>query len=409
MKVLTAASTQNLQEITLVWNDRCNFPPQTQLPKLETLRLWLQNNYRDFSSYSLDSITPYTSITRLMLHNSTDGASMFLEHYLHSVSFPNLRILNLREVFAHNVDWIFDFVQRHSTLFEVNLELGEDSVRFESVVKLIQEMEDGWLEGDYLDAHLPHFLKLLAHFPDLEELRVSSCNPQREIIWSTFMVSCFLLLSFQLNISCQNDITNSLSHFSCLRNLAIHWLLDDLEWEDEIAEERVWTPFLDEVSPPYDISNQEIRDYNLENIEGILKNAGLEQNVWKAPEWPDNLNERLDEEDEHLALRAWKALHETSVRSHMHALAKRCPMLEEIEWYLRWSSFDEIVRWKWRVVRGKDGSASMLTDELSWPGHLGGDPQPMLMLVGEELKYAKRSGQGRWRQRPIRFNRRYER
>lgn len=123
---------------------------------------------------------------------------------------------------------------------------------------------------------------------------------------------------------------------------------------------------------------------------------GVEDNIRSVLEKAGYTIKDLDEEEDDIAVRAWRELHEWDVRVNMNALAEGCPLLEEIEWYPRWQPNDDCVRWQWQVVRNKDGTVATLREELAWPGCLGGDPQPMLMLVGEELEYAKRSSQGRW-------------
>ncbi|KAF7793381.1 hypothetical protein EIP86_004493 [Pleurotus ostreatoroseus] len=462
MEVLTAASTQNLKSISLVWNGNCGFVPQAQVPKLETLRLWIQIQ-RDNDTQLLNDLEsvitmPYTSLTRLMLYNESDNGSHFIFHHLHSVQFPNLRALNVQEPFEDEVDWIFDFIQRHSTLLEVNLDLERASICFESIVKLVHgtgtwmlpsnappgtridqvsrsdtsqapdafdmhgyevythkfafcrrplsseamewrsafgsnhrryaltalaiDMEDGESHEGYFVSDLPLFVNLLAHFPELEQLRVSSCSGQKTDDFHTLM----------------NDLIRALKRFPGLRKLAFHWLAEASEWDDAdiVVPQRPLIAFIDDVCPPCRLQNKSIKEYDSQDIYEVFMGEGIEDNIRSVLERAGYTVKDLDEEEDDIAVRAWRELHEWDVRVHMEALAKGCPLLEEIEWYPRWQPNDDCVRWQWQVVRNKDGTLATLREELAWPGCLGGDPQPMLMLVGEELEYAKRSSQGRW-------------
>ncbi|KAJ3541089.1 hypothetical protein NM688_g6134 [Phlebia brevispora] len=141
MRLLTAASSQKLKELTISWHDRHGFVSQSSLPQLDTLRLYLKDPP---SLHPINEpfrqptpLAPYTSITRLMLHETTYDASKFVQYYLEKAHFPNLRVLNLQEVMTSG-NRTFDFIQRHPTLLEVNVSIDSVRVRFESVHKLIE-------------------------------------------------------------------------------------------------------------------------------------------------------------------------------------------------------------------------------------------------------------------------------
>ena len=132
---------RELRNLTLVWSDLCSFDDLGTLSQVWTLRLYLVLSPPSRCEILLVSpvggISPCSSITTLALVNCS-GHSKIIGQCL-ALSFPRLRVLRLEKLTAP-VPLAYDFIQRHSTLLEVNVHFAcfiSGSLRLEALLKLI--------------------------------------------------------------------------------------------------------------------------------------------------------------------------------------------------------------------------------------------------------------------------------
>ncbi|EKM48716.1 uncharacterized protein PHACADRAFT_202488, partial [Phanerochaete carnosa HHB-10118-sp] len=134
-----SASSSGLRNLVLLW--RCNllFPEIGPFPKLKTLRLFMVDVDRNGTLRPSPPIGTYGSLRTLAIHELYSFEA--IERCCRGLSFPNLRVLKLTYV-EGQPSIIYDFVQRHSTLLEVNICFSNtwdeaSPLRLEALLKLI--------------------------------------------------------------------------------------------------------------------------------------------------------------------------------------------------------------------------------------------------------------------------------
>lgn len=137
-EVLSAFSP-GLRNLVLLW--RCNllFPEIDPFPELETLRLFMVDVDRNSTPRPSPPIGSYSSLRTLAIHELYDFQA--IERCCRGLSFPKLRVLKLTDV-EGQPSIIYDFIQRHSTLLEVNIRFSStwdeaSPLRLEALLKLI--------------------------------------------------------------------------------------------------------------------------------------------------------------------------------------------------------------------------------------------------------------------------------
>lgn len=105
----------------------------------------------------------------------------------------------------------------------------------------------------------------------------------------------------------------------------------------------------------------------------------------------------LDENDDTLVMRAWRAHNEKLIARLVRYIAGRCPCLDEFDWWLQqWSDkvdmADQLchVCWHWKIKRNATRNPVAVLGTLAWERHEPGCT-PLPMAVGSELQYALKS------------------
>lgn len=138
---------KGLYRLTMPYMCSRLFPPVDQFPRLNSLRLFLSPKFTldDFPGCSCGNcIYPHTSLAQ-GIHTTISRLSVeqsFKAQWPASIwktlEFPNLRVLNLQGLGETCVYPVYSFVQRHSTLLEVNLAFQDTALRLEGLIKLIE-------------------------------------------------------------------------------------------------------------------------------------------------------------------------------------------------------------------------------------------------------------------------------
>lgn len=145
-------TTPLLESLTLVWPENWPFPMADLPPELRTLRLNIVPHPNVYASPErpCSCHLSISSITTLQIVNFSDAD--WPDKYWLKSKFPNLRVFNLQNTEASPRP-VFDFVQRHPTILEVNIHfIGDADVRLEAILKLI----DGtgtWLPPEDLETY----------------------------------------------------------------------------------------------------------------------------------------------------------------------------------------------------------------------------------------------------------------
>lgn len=128
---------QELRNVAILWPCNLLFPDLDDFPNVETLRLYLTDVNKNHSPRPSPPIGTYSNLHTLAMHELYDFQA--IERCCRGLNFPNLRVLKLTEI-ESPARTVYDFVQRHSTLLEVNLTFAIDHVsplRLEALLKLI--------------------------------------------------------------------------------------------------------------------------------------------------------------------------------------------------------------------------------------------------------------------------------
>lgn len=132
----------SLERLAITWGDRSEnalFMPLIAFPNLRRLRMHLDPPRRERSpSWGHEWQLPVdctTSLTHLTLYDLFVG-SVHVHGCLQNLQFPNLRVFNLQST-PEDPSLVFDFVNRHPTLLELDVSFTSHAVRFECIPKLI--------------------------------------------------------------------------------------------------------------------------------------------------------------------------------------------------------------------------------------------------------------------------------
>ena len=159
------------------------------------------------------------------------------------------------------------------------------------------------------------------------------------------------------------------------------------------------SPYLDP-GPHIDVVNE-----YLDDVDPTWQGGPYSLNMVRKdyPDLCDDIEERIrtilpDEEtidpnDRTLILRVWEILHYHRVANVMSSLVEKCPTLEEIEWFPmavseRDGEGETKSLWKWKVQQGIRGhyGPHRVSGSYTYKRCPSGDPPPLYILVGEELK-----------------------
>ena len=128
--------TRYLEHLTLAWQDTWPFPDISYTPNLRTLRLNIVYRPDHSIPTPFPSLDPCSaSLTTLHLNNVLPGD--WPAHYWLELTFLQLRVLNVQHT-STAFQPVFDFVHRHPTLMEVNLDFESfKDIRLEAILKLV--------------------------------------------------------------------------------------------------------------------------------------------------------------------------------------------------------------------------------------------------------------------------------
>ena len=126
---------QNLRHLSIPYSADRWFPSHRRFPRLDSLYLVLVPGDRPLCPRAGSSLHVYHSLTRLSVHHSPDAQWPQLAWC--TLKFPNLKALNIQGIISCPPRTIYGFIQRHSTLLEVNVGFKNALLRLEGLIKLM--------------------------------------------------------------------------------------------------------------------------------------------------------------------------------------------------------------------------------------------------------------------------------
>ncbi|KAK7064473.1 hypothetical protein R3P38DRAFT_2824744 [Favolaschia claudopus] len=382
------ACNSRLRSLKLGW-DGAHIFPFDGFPSLEHLSLFVVPSLRDCDRVRRETVAP--SLKTFFV----DNLWWFVTTVYGEITFPNLRAFSLQELDLPHFE-LFDFISVHPSLLEVDL--PNTDISFPDFVGLAQgERKDFFsrapcpsladiqgfsalslsalarLDGLTLSGffftrsrHLENCTHpILPH--RLTELGIQTSLDSTLLLEDVGLLGGFPLFSectkLSLVISSAEEdpsfATDSTTFAALGRSLA--------KWK-KLRHLHLSCAFPTDFVLPVD-ENGHIRNFENYCHTELVHLQCVEEFR------QDCIDCELEYKDEDCVIQFWREMHEWEMRYCLRDIVPACPALEVFEWSMH-SEFDDTQDpewhpplWRSRIHRNSDGSARVISSQLTWNGH----------------------------------------